>query len=861
VPEFAPSFYLFSDDDSLDSFRGELSGLWFTTSLPHFSSGFVGEVVYEDPDDLSCLEVKLLQGRTFEPSALALFVAIQTCAGEPLTSLSAEDFILLEDGTPLSSESVVRVLPWRGREAFVTLLIDLSSSTMTALPLVVAACTDFLERLSAVAPARFQVQIEVFDGSAHPTVWEPFRIGSEAAMGALQHLADYVPTDPNSTNLHGALIGAISATRDAQDKFRARNDGGALTTGHIVVFSDGADTSGYHLAEDVVSAINDDSTTVTAVQLQTADSEFSTLPEIANSGFFEATSVDGLSAAFAAVANRIAGLIKGSYLLGYCSPKKAGTHSVSISLSLPDAEQVEGVDFAFDATGFGAGCNASVFDQVCDGRNCGGLVCGACDDRHSACVTETGACLSYCDLECAEAGEHMNPLGYVQSCSGQCDDGNACTGDDVCGSGACSGEPIDCNDDNPCTNDYCNSATGCEHTPASLECPGGYCDGAVCVPCSCDDGNVCTIDSCDSGFNCQHAAASGPCVTGYCSAATCHPFIEGADRLFAGASTACARIQESGAWWCWGATSFSGSGVGTASVATDIPIFLGANDISIGPATCFTRGGELYCVGRNTALTFLTPDQDFVTTQPIKLSLGVGVVSEVEQTFNGTGTGSHDICAVVAGEVFCWGTGTECGFGLFPGYRVYHSYTPIRIDGPRNVVQLAMAHETRCARQQDGRVWCWGDGINLGGDGGCVYPSEMDLPLSADIALSRFSGASLGVDGRVVDWGGDVHAPDFFKQVDLQGEISDVGASRDSSLLCAAGPSVQCWELGGAPVTIDAADDSEPPGPSISVISGIRSCALHLSGRASCWGLGVLGTGADAFGPPEQSTRFVIRAL
>ena len=45
-----------------------------------------------------------------------------------------------------------------------------------------------------------------------------------------------------------------------------------------------------------------------------------------------------------------------------------------------------------------------------------------------------------------------------------CDDGDACTSDDLCSGGACaSGAALDCDDENPCTADSCDRIAGCGH--------------------------------------------------------------------------------------------------------------------------------------------------------------------------------------------------------------------------------------------------------------------------------------------------------------------------------------------------------------------------------------------------------------
>jgi len=89
-----------------------------------------------------------------------------------------------------------------------------------------------------------------------------------------------------------------------------------------------------------------------------------------------------------------------------------------------------------------------------------------------------------------------------------CDDGNACTTDDVCRSGQCQGVPPGCDDGNPCTVDFIDDSTGaCLHNPAlGLACDDGNpctlgdtCQfNGICVGRPlCDDGNPCTTDLCD----------------------------------------------------------------------------------------------------------------------------------------------------------------------------------------------------------------------------------------------------------------------------------------------------------------------------------------------------------------------------
>ncbi len=108
-------------------------------------------------------------------------------------------------------------------------------------------------------------------------------------------------------------------------------------------------------------------------------------------------------------------------------------------------------------------------------------------------------CVDDCDPEsswCAPSGLHLvscvvGPEGcLVAGEPTACDDGDLCTGFEMCSAGAClSTEPLDCTDGDPCTDDGCTPEVGCEH---------GALTGAAC-----DDGELCThFDKCTATATC-----------------------------------------------------------------------------------------------------------------------------------------------------------------------------------------------------------------------------------------------------------------------------------------------------------------------------------------------------------------------
>jgi len=135
-------------------------------------------------------------------------------------------------------------------------------------------------------------------------------------------------------------------------------------------------------------------------------------------------------------------------------------------------------------------------DTVCDiGNPCyvnGLCQNGVCEPGNPVDCNDDNPCTDdTCDPLAQEACVHTPLTGTA------CDDGNACTLEDICEAGACvPGDLKDCNDENLCTEDICNPADGSCTNPAIPD--GG----------SCDD-----LDLCTTGDQCLGGVCSGEAVT------------------------------------------------------------------------------------------------------------------------------------------------------------------------------------------------------------------------------------------------------------------------------------------------------------------------------------------------------------
>ncbi len=167
-------------------------------------------------------------------------------------------------------------------------------------------------------------------------------------------------------------------------------------------------------------------------------------------------------------------------------------------------------------------CADGVIDQDETDVDCGGLICGDCQDGQICLVNDDCASLNcqagvcampeclqdadcammndacnagFCDLNVLKCAKQAMPDGV------QCDDANLCTDGDVCTAGVCGGADKDCSALNTtCGTGACNAMSGmCETQPDAKK------DGVAC-----DDGKACTANT-----TCLNGACGDPNDNGY----------------------------------------------------------------------------------------------------------------------------------------------------------------------------------------------------------------------------------------------------------------------------------------------------------------------------------------------------------
>lgn len=332
----------------------------------------------EPVDEQSCLKLTEPEGASLAtslPARVSLMFGVDTCSGQPVAGLPATAFTVTEDGRRVSefeSQQVVRAQSQQS-SMYSVVLLDMSGSLLRSgqFPELKAAAGRYLSTVLG-AGAGQQVAVLAFDGRAEPQQVVPFTADLGQALRGLDSLdvrecsvaqdcagfadrrscAGWRCID-DSTNLYGAFLSALERldSRTAEATVRWKDSA-------LVVFTDGTDQAGRASVHDAFAALAKTPAHLFTVGLG-AEVDEAVLRTLGRSGYFPAARAEELSQAFSTVADRVTSLANRFYVLDYCSPKRAGTHTlkVSVTATLPDGRTATGgLSKDFDATGFGSGC-------------------------------------------------------------------------------------------------------------------------------------------------------------------------------------------------------------------------------------------------------------------------------------------------------------------------------------------------------------------------------------------------------------------------------------------------------------------------------------------------------------------------
>ena len=300
------------------------------------------------------LKLTRIQTADDKPANVAVYFKVETTQGDPVGGMTAEQFEIYEDDQRVSAlESQQTILnPEVAASHYTLLLIDMSGSVVDSED--ADKVTEAALLFTSEVEANNKVAIYAFDGEEEIHKIIDFTGSAGGAEARAQSLQSFAPKD-KSTNLNGAVIQGLEVLDEGLEK--AENP---LKIGTMVVFTDGTDRAARVTEDDMLGAVRDTPYDVFAIGLGAELSE-ADLQKIGKDGTALAKDSNEIQKAFETIGKRIEDLTKSYYLLSYCSPARAGAHTVTIKAKhTPEGKKSElkgELETEFDATGFDKGCD------------------------------------------------------------------------------------------------------------------------------------------------------------------------------------------------------------------------------------------------------------------------------------------------------------------------------------------------------------------------------------------------------------------------------------------------------------------------------------------------------------------------
>jgi alpha-tubulin suppressor-like RCC1 family protein len=282
-------------------------------------------------------------------------------------------------------------------------------------------------------------------------------------------------------------------------------------------------------------------------------------------------------------------------------------------------------------------------------------------------------------------------------------------------------------------------------------------------------------------------------------------------------------IQRDGSAWCWGLSSQGQLGNGNAGGAVRTPVkvmSLGApSQLATGRQhSCALVGGEVSCWGDNDLGQLGAPGGDRTTPKRV-----MDLVTPLSVS-----TGGDTTCAVVTGDtVWCWGRNDEGQVG--DGSKVDRN-KPAKVPNLFNVDQVSAGVRSTCAIQDDGTPWCWGGGdegqLGDGGGASSLVPKQVQLSGVREISVGDDQACGRRMDGSVWCWGdnefgvcGD-EQPKHLTPVAVAGlsQITQIDVADEFACARRADGKVLCWgqndagQLGRGNTSVKEPVPAEVPG-------------------------------------------------
>ena len=323
--------------------------------------------LYDTCDIEQPLRLTPLNVQAEPPANVEVLFQVQTATREPISGLALEAFSIFEDGEPISRFEASATIQPRSEQfrSATVLLLDFSRSIVDSgnLPVLQDAAASFVRELlpptSDPDYGEAEVAVYGFDGSETIGLIVPFSFNADEVVLAIENASADDFIDGSSTNLNGAVVAGIGVVQDEVDRLAGDV---RIAVGSLVTFTDGTDTAGRVSLSRATSAVSTASSEqVRGVNVFNAftiglggEVDETALEQLGPALSVQANNTAELEARFREIAARVEAEANSFYVLEYCSPKRAGTHTLGIRVAARGSAGF--LEERFDASRFTTGC-------------------------------------------------------------------------------------------------------------------------------------------------------------------------------------------------------------------------------------------------------------------------------------------------------------------------------------------------------------------------------------------------------------------------------------------------------------------------------------------------------------------------
>lgn len=309
----------------------------------------------------TCFQFQNFELLSSESSQQLVSFRLFDCAGYKVRHLSCDSFVIKENSQVVDSfETSLKCL--QPYQAYL-LLIDLSASVgnkQSMLSFVKQSVRKFVTDMfgKQCQNSHLLFSIQAFAGDKETVEIITFTNNNEDILEKIDNLDDAISSflDFRPTNLYGSVEHALETLDNTTKVWSAATQ---YVSSHLVIFTDGEDTTGYSTSSATQAKIAASSHEVFAVGI----SPVGTLSDVTLNGLgsdtskvFRATAETQMTEAINTIVTYVKDKFSNTYSIAYCSPRRNGNHQLEIHAQ----GQASGntINFTFDASTFtkGATC-------------------------------------------------------------------------------------------------------------------------------------------------------------------------------------------------------------------------------------------------------------------------------------------------------------------------------------------------------------------------------------------------------------------------------------------------------------------------------------------------------------------------